>query len=100
MTAAKTAPRDTGAEITFLTQAGSGLLSGRVALVTVASSGLGERFARVLREAGADVVVTARRAERLQQLASQLDAAAVAGDIASAAHRQAVAAAVPGPIRE
>src|SRR5260370_12741495 len=38
----------------------------------------GERFARVLREAGADVVVTARRAERLKQLASQLDAVAVA----------------------
>jgi NAD(P)-dependent dehydrogenase (short-subunit alcohol dehydrogenase family) len=32
-----------------------GLLSGRVALVTGASSGLGARFARVLHEAGADV---------------------------------------------
>ncbi len=73
---------------------GSGLLSGRVALVTGASSGLGERFARVLREAGADVVVTARRADRLERLASQLDAVAVAGDIGSAAHRQAVASAV------
>jgi NAD(P)-dependent dehydrogenase (short-subunit alcohol dehydrogenase family) len=73
---------------------GSGLLSGRVALVTGASSGLGERFAGVLREAGADVVVTARRADRLERLASQLGAVAVAGDIASAAHRQAVAAAV------
>ena len=65
-----------------------------VALITGASSGLGERFARVLREAGADVVVTARRADRLEQWASQLDAVAVAGDIGSAAHRQAVAAAV------
>ena len=73
---------------------GSGLLSGRVALVTGASSGLGERFARVLREAGADVVVTARRADRLGRLASELDAVAVAGDIASAEHRQALAAAV------
>ncbi len=74
--------------------AGSGVLSGRVALVTGASSGLGERFARVLREAGADVVVTARRAERLKRLAGELDAVAVAGDIASAVHRQALAAAV------
>jgi len=72
----------------------SGLLSGRVALVTGASSGLGERFARVLRGAGANVVVTARRADRLEQLADQLDAFAVSADIASAAHRQELAAAV------
>ncbi len=72
------------------------LLSGRVALVTGASSGLGEQFARVLREAGADVVVTARRADRLEGLAGQLGAVAVAGDISSAAHRQAVAEAVSG----
>ncbi len=71
-----------------------GALSGQVALVTGASSGLGERFATVLRGAGAEVVVTARRADRLEQLADQLDAVAVAGDIASAAHREAVAAAV------
>ena len=73
---------------------GGGLLSGRVALVTGASSGLGERFARVLREAGADVVVTARRTDRLELLARELDAVGVAGDITSAAHRQAVAAAI------
>ncbi len=71
-----------------------GLLSGRVALVTGASSGLGERFTRVLRDAGADVVMTARREERLKQLASELGSVAVAGDIASVAHRQALAAAV------
>jgi NAD(P)-dependent dehydrogenase (short-subunit alcohol dehydrogenase family) len=73
---------------------GGGLLSGRVALVTGASSGLGERFARVLREAGADVVVTARRTDRLELLARELDAVGVAGDIISAAHRQALAAAI------
>ena len=47
-------------------------LAGRVAVVTGASSGLGERFARVLRERGAEVVLAGRRAERLSALAAQL----------------------------
>ena len=47
-------------------------LAGRVAVVTGASSGLGERFARVLRERGADVVVAGRRVDRLSALAAQL----------------------------
>jgi NAD(P)-dependent dehydrogenase (short-subunit alcohol dehydrogenase family) len=46
----------------------SGALSGQVALVTGASSGLGWRFARVLANAGATVVATARREERLEEL--------------------------------
>ncbi len=48
-------------------------LDGRVAVVTGASSGLGERFARVLHAAGAQVVVAARRRDRLDALAADLD---------------------------
>jgi NAD(P)-dependent dehydrogenase (short-subunit alcohol dehydrogenase family) len=44
-------------------------LDGRVAIVTGASSGLGERFAGVLAAAGASVVIAARRLERLEALA-------------------------------
>jgi hypothetical protein len=47
-------------------------LDGKVAVVTGASSGLGARFARVLHAAGAHVVVAARRAERLEDLAQSL----------------------------
>lgn len=50
-------------------------LSGQVALITGASSGLGERFARVLSRAGARVVLTARRTERLDSLRSEIEGA-------------------------
>jgi NAD(P)-dependent dehydrogenase (short-subunit alcohol dehydrogenase family) len=44
----------------------------RVAVVTGASSGLGERFARVLAEEGASVVVAARRLDRLEAFAAEV----------------------------
>jgi NAD(P)-dependent dehydrogenase (short-subunit alcohol dehydrogenase family) len=47
-------------------------LDDKVALVTGASSGLGARFSKVLTEAGASVVLAARRIDRLRQLADQL----------------------------
>jgi NAD(P)-dependent dehydrogenase (short-subunit alcohol dehydrogenase family) len=47
-------------------------LDGATAVVTGASSGLGDRFARVLHAAGATVVVAARREERLAQLVEDL----------------------------
>ena len=50
-------------------------LSGRVALVTGASSGLGERFARILANQGAAVVLAARRVDRLEKLADEIEAA-------------------------
>ncbi|GCL64792.1 3-oxoacyl-ACP reductase [Rubrivivax pictus] len=50
-------------------------LSGQVALVTGASSGLGHRFARVLAAAGATVAVAARRTDRLDALVQTIRAA-------------------------
>jgi NAD(P)-dependent dehydrogenase (short-subunit alcohol dehydrogenase family) len=47
-------------------------LSGKVALVTGASSGLGVHFARTLAEAGASVAIAARRADRLASLQGEL----------------------------
>ena len=47
-------------------------LSGQVALVTGASSGLGHRFAVVLAEHGAAVAIAARRLDRLEELASEI----------------------------
>ncbi|WP_269620058.1 SDR family NAD(P)-dependent oxidoreductase [Zhongshania sp. BJYM1] len=49
-------------------------LSGQVALVTGASSGLGAHFAKVLSQAGATVVAAARRIDRLESLVANIAA--------------------------
>jgi NAD(P)-dependent dehydrogenase (short-subunit alcohol dehydrogenase family) len=70
-------------------------LDGRVAIVTGASSGLGVAFAAAFAQAGADLVVAARRAERLNATAAQVEAAGrsclpVPADVTDPAACQAV----------
>ncbi|RLJ39864.1 SDR family oxidoreductase [Acidovorax sp. 106] len=48
-------------------------LSGRVAFVTGASSGLGAQFARTLARAGAGVVLASRRIEKLKELRARIE---------------------------
>ena len=47
-------------------------LTGKVAVVTGASSGLGQQFARALSEQGCDVAILARRKERLEEFSKVL----------------------------
>ncbi len=53
-------------------------LQGRTALITGASSGFGEHFARLFAAHGANVVIGARRADRIAALAAELGDAALA----------------------
>src|SRR6202140_918643 len=68
-------------------------LDGRVAFVPGAPSGLGARFARVLHEAEANGLGTARRGDRLDELASECGERieTMTGDITDARHREALA---------
>jgi NAD(P)-dependent dehydrogenase (short-subunit alcohol dehydrogenase family) len=68
-------------------------LDDHVTIVTGASSGLGAHFAMVLHHVGAHVVLTARRADRLDALAAQLPGAAVCvADMADDADRERLVA--------
>jgi NAD(P)-dependent dehydrogenase (short-subunit alcohol dehydrogenase family) len=70
-------------------------LDGKVAIVTGASSGLGVTFAKALAQAGADVVLAARRADRLESTKALVEqtgrrAIAVATDVAKPEDCQAL----------
>lgn len=58
-------------------------LEGKVALITGASSGLGKRFALVLSQAGAKVVLASRRVERLKELRAEIEASGGAAHVVS-----------------
>jgi len=58
-------------------------LDGKVAVVTGASSGLGARMAKVLAADGARVAVAARRVDRLEVLAKEIDGLPIACDVSS-----------------
>lgn len=66
-------------------------MSGRVVLVTGASSGLGARFARVLHAVGATVIAVARRQSRLDALADEVPGLiTMVCDVADASQREAL----------
>ena len=70
-------------------------LEGKVAIVSGGGTGIGAAAARLFAREGANVVVTGRRAEPLEEVAAETGCRVVAGDTADDHHvREAVAAAV------
>lgn len=68
---------------------------GRVALVTGASSGIGEATVRALAAAGFETIAAARRLERCEALAGEVGGRALRLDVADPASVERLAAAVP-----
>ncbi len=54
---------------------------GKVALITGATSGLGERFAKILAQAGAEVVLASHNLDRLKELRAEIEAEGGAAQI-------------------
>ena len=80
-----------------MTQTNNGKLSGKIALVTGASSGIGEATALALAQEGAAVALVARRKERLDELAKQIQdaggkATVIVSDLSEAGQASAVVA--------
>ena len=78
-------------------------LTGRIALVTGASSGLGRHFARLLAARGAEIIVAARRADRLATLCAEIAgeggaAHAIELDVSDASSVDAAFAALARPV--
>ena len=67
----------------------------RVAVVTGASSGIGEATARTLAALGFHVVAVARRADRIQRLADEIGGTAAVADVTDAAAVNALAGRLP-----
>jgi len=72
-------------------------IEGRVAVVTGASSGIGKHMAIALAEAGVKVVLVARRADSINQLASSIGGAAITQDLSAVEDFDAFAKTLSAP---
>ncbi|MFI5610597.1 SDR family NAD(P)-dependent oxidoreductase [Amycolatopsis sp. NPDC051903] len=70
-------------------------LSGRIALITGSTAGIGEATAAALAAAGADVVVNGRNADRVDEVAKRLGARGIAADVGTAEGVAELVAQVP-----